>query len=120
MDAQRYEEWRRELEADSTPELKAAQVERFQKHIDTRLLPPMAQMTRMQKRYFLEPWMTTLSVAFAILAVAGYIAGIFTPWHVEFCMLGLLFTLLGIGTLTAKLFFMDWNTQTEGQIQGRR
>lgn len=106
--AQIREERRAEIEA------------RHQETLDTRKMPPMAQMTRLQRRYFLEPWMTTITVTSGILAVAGYLLGIFLPLHVEFCMVGLIFTLAGGGALLTKLNLMQWNSKTEGQIRDRR
>lgn len=96
-------------------ELEHAQQER----LDTRKMPPMAQMTRLQKRYFLEPWMTTLTMVFGTIAVVGYILGTFTRRHVEFCMVGLLFTMIAGGFLVTKMNFMEWNSKTEGEVRNR-
>jgi hypothetical protein len=94
--------------------------ERHDERISSRTLPPMAQMTRIQKRYVLEPWMTTLSVGFGSFAVLGFVAGMFTPWHVEFSMLGLLFTVVAAICVVTKLNFMEWNSKTESQITANR
>lgn len=82
-----------------------------------RKLPPMAQMTRVQKRYFLEPWMTTLTIGFWVIAAVGYILAMFSQLHVEFACFGGLFTLFGAGTLCTKMNFMEWNSRTEGELR---
>lgn len=103
----------------SRQEIRTARLELNQKKLESRVLPPMAQMTRIQKRYFLEPWWTVGWVSAWLLCLPAFIAGMFTPWHVEFSMLGLLLLLTGGAFMAAKLVVADWNSRTEGEVQGR-
>lgn len=94
----------------------STEVAKYDEALANRKLPPMSQMTRLQKRYFLEPWMTALTLATATVAVVGYSLGILTSRHVEWSMFGLLFTFVSVGFLVTKLAFMEWNSKTEGQV----
>lgn len=97
-------------------EIRAGIEEFHQKKIESRVLPPMAQMTRLQKRYFLEPWWTVGWVGSWLLSVPAFIVAMFTWMHVQFSMLGLLFVLSGAAFGTAKIYVADWNSRTEGRI----
>lgn len=98
-----------------------AQVEAaHQARIDTRTLPPMAQMTRLQKRYFLEPWMTAGTIVAVALAFTSFLLALFTPLQLQFGWLGVLLVLVGGGCLLTKLMFMHWNSKTEGDLRSKR
>lgn len=99
-------------------EMSQARAEMQQHKLETRQLPPMSQMTRIQKRYFLEPWWTVGWVGSWALTVPSFIAAIFTWFHLEFALLGSLFLLTGAAFATAKLFVAEWNQETEGKIAG--
>jgi hypothetical protein len=81
-----------------------------------RRLPPMSQMTRIQKRYFLEPWFTTGMVAFWALTMVAWICACILPWHVELTCLGGVFLLAGGGCGWAKWWHQDANGRTESQV----
>lgn len=110
----------RDRTAAEVAELKAAQkrelARRYDERLDMRKLPPMAQMTRIQKRYFLEPWMTTFTLISAAVAIAAFTFALFTPLHAEFGLLGALFLLVSGAFLITKLSLMDWNSKTESQL----
>jgi hypothetical protein len=100
-------------------EIRKAQEEGYQRHLDTRKMPPMSQMTRLQKRYFLEPWMTALALVFVALSVPPFVLAMFTPLHMEFTMLGFLMLLIGMAFLITKWNLMEWNSRTEPEITRR-
>lgn len=119
------EQLRREIsllrdEVEGIANLRRADLEHaHQERIDTRKLPPMAQMTRLQKRYFLEPWMTAGTIVAGVLAFASFFLSLFTPLHSEFGWLGILFVVIGGGFLLTKLMFMQWNSKTEGDLRSK-
>lgn len=88
-------------------------------HVDKmhdRKLPPMSQLTRTQKRYFLEPWFTTIWIGTWGAAVPMFIAAIWTPWHWQFAATALLLVLIGVAASVAKYWHQDANVRTEGQL----
>jgi hypothetical protein len=100
--------------------LKSEVEKAYDQKLANRHLPPMSQMTRVQKRYFLEPWMTTFCLVSGGIALLCYLLGIFLPGWLfggSFLWAGGIFTLVGAGFLTAKLFLMQWNSKTEGSVQ---
>lgn len=102
----------------SRQEIRAGIEELHQKKLESRKLPPMSQMTRIQKSYFLEPWYTVgMTVGFTIAVVAFTLAA-FLPWHVEAASMGGLWALVGAGFGVAKYMHREQNMKTEGQIAG--
>lgn len=86
-----------------------------QEWLDNRTTPPLSQLTRVQKRYFLEPWFTTfwvISWAFALLA---YIVGLWAGWRIE--VLGAIFTVVGAAFAIAKGLHYEANVASEGSVQ---
>lgn len=82
-----------------------------------RQLPPMMQMTRIQRRYFLEPWFTTIMVVGLALCLISEILGFWLPWHWQFIWTGVMFLGVGIGGGVAKAFHQELNVRTEGEMQ---
>lgn len=97
-------------------ELAQARHQEQQRRLETRDLPPLSQMTRLQKRYFLEPWWTVGWVGSWLLSIPAFIAALFTPLHTEFGLLGLLLVFVGAAFGAAKLWLAEWNQQTESHI----
>lgn len=84
-----------------------------------RKTPPLAEMTRIQKRYFLEPWMTVASVASGgiVMLLAGLAC--FTERHVEFAMFAVVWLVITAVAVGTKLNLMDWNSRTEGEVRSK-
>lgn len=96
---------------------------REQMHDETiagRTRPPLSQMTRIQRRYFLEPWLTTAWVVSWGMAALSTLAAIWTPLHWSFGSTSALFLAIGVAAALAKMFHKDVNVRTEGQIQSSR
>lgn len=100
-------------------EIKDGRLAKYDDKINHRTLPPMAQMTRLQKRLYLEPWFTVGMVASAFIAAVAWILACILPWHVELACGGTVFALSGVGFLIAKMWHQDANTKFEGELRAR-
>lgn len=84
--------------------------------IEGRTMPPLSQLTRTQKRYFLEPWFTTIAVAAGGLTLLVGLAAVWTPLHWQFGWTAGLFALVGLLAVWAKVVHRTYNVQTEGNL----
>jgi hypothetical protein len=76
-------------------DLRRDRVEKHQERIETRTTPPLSGMTRIQKRYFLEPWFTTIMIG--AWTIAAVLVGVGLWFGARLIVLGGLFTIIGVG-----------------------
>lgn len=84
--------------------------------IESRTTPPLSGLTRVQKRYFLEPWFTTIAVGTAGLGVVAGFFAIWTPFHWRFGFTAGLFLLIAGLAMWAKIVHKDYNVRSEGDL----
>lgn len=97
---------------------KAAEVKRhedFQDRMANRKAPPLAGLTRTQKRFILEPWMTVAGVAAGTAAVALFTHSILM-WSGKTALLGVMWVVLCVIAWSVKGYFMSENVLVEGKI----
>jgi hypothetical protein len=90
--------------------------ERNQALIDNRTRPPLASMTRLQKRYFLEPWWTAIWATGWGTAAALFMASIWLPFTLKLALTGVACFVVGGVAMIAKLTLAEWNGRTEGVV----
>lgn len=82
--------------------------------------PPLHNLTRVQKRYLLEPWFTTGWIVSWFLSLVGFTLACLLPYHVEAASLAGIWLLVGTGFAWAKYWHQDANARTEGEIRSSR
>jgi hypothetical protein len=87
--------------------------------IATRKMPPLSQLTRVQKRFMLEAWYTVIWITSWVLAAASAVLAIWTPWHAKFWGTMVIFLVIGIAAAVCKLQHLDLNVRAEGQLLDR-
>lgn len=88
-----------------------------QDRIEGRKVPPLSQLTRVQRRYLLEPWFTTIWLACWGIAFACFLASIWVWWlSMALASTGGLFLITGGAAAGAKYWHRDANVRTEGQL----
>jgi hypothetical protein len=98
-------------------DLRRDRVEKHQERIETRTTPPLSGMTRIQKRYFLEPWFTTIMIG--AWTIAAVLVGVGLWFGARLIVLGGLFTIIGVGAGVAKWWHQHENSRSEGSLQSR-
>lgn len=93
----------------------AARHDQHHERIINRKAPPLSSMTRIQKRYFLEPWYTFGAVTSGALSAGSFITGA-AIWSWRFIVIGLVFLAVGGVFAWAKLNHYEMNVSTEGNL----